>query len=915
MQDQRKTKAQLLSELSELRHSAESYRLLFQRSPVGVFHYDPQLCITDCSERLVAILQSRRERLIGLDLTTLKDQRVLPALRQAIQGQESVYEGHYRATTSSAEIWVSMLTAPLFDQRGQVTGGGGIVQDITERKRAEQVQAAIYRISEAAHVAQNLDELYRTIHAIIGELMPAQNFYIALYDAPTDLFSFLYHADELDKVWTPIKPGKSLTGYVLRTGQPLLATPPVFEQLVQSGHVELIGAPSVDWLGVPLKTQQETIGVMVVQTYTEAARLNQADMRVLEFVSTQAAMAIERKRAEIALRESETKYRTMFEASTDAIFLEALDGRVFDCNTSACKMLGYTKEELLKLTVADLVPEEIAAALSEVISQELTTGGVFVEAANKRKNGQVFPVEVSTQITAIKGEPRVIAYVRDITGRKRAEQELQAERDFAQQVMNAMGQGLTVTNAEGRFEFVNPAFAQMLGHTPEELSGKRPSDLTLPEDHAILAESRALRSEGKTTIYETRLRRADGSSVPALITGTPRWRQGRVEGAIAVVTDLTERKQAEIAQRESEAMLKSIFRAAPTGIGLVSNRVILAVNDRICEMVDRSREELLGQSARVLYPTDEDFEYVGREKYAQIRERGTGTVETRWQRRDGAIMDVLLSSTPFDPDNLAAGITFTALDITERKRVEEEIRRLNAELEQRVAERTAQLEAANKEMEAFSYSVSHDLRAPLRSIDGFGRALLQDYAGCLDEPGQHYLHRIRAATLQMSQLIDDLLKLSRLTRSEICRGPVDLSALAQTIAVELQATRPERQVEWSIAPGLVVNADAHLMRIILANLLGNAHKFTAKHSTARIEFGMIEQEGQPVYFVRDDGAGFDMTYADKLFGAFQRLHSADEFEGTGIGLATVQRIVHRHGGRVWAEGAVEQGATVYFTLP
>ncbi len=791
MQDQRKTKAQLLSELSELRHSAESYRLLFQRSPVGVFHYDPQLCITDCNERFVAILQSRRERLIGLDLTTLKDQRVLPALRQAIQGQEGIYDGHYRATTSSAEIWVSMLTAPLFDQRGQVTGGGGIVQDLTERKRAEQVQAAIYRISEAAHVAQNLDELFSLLHSIIGELMPARNFYIALYDASTDLVRFPYFADEFDVAPPPRKSGRGLTGYVLRTGQPLLLTPKVYEQLVKSGEVESIGTPPVDWLGVPLKTQQETIGVMAVQTYTEAARLNEADMRVLAFVSTQAAMAIERKRAEATLRESETKYRTMFEASTDAIFLETLDGRVLDCNTSACKMLGYTKRELLQLTIADLVPEEIAATLPDVITQEMTTGGILVKAANKRKDGQVFPVQVSTRVVSIEGEPRVLAYVRDITDRERAEAAL----------------------------------------------------------------------------------------------------------------------------RESEAMLKSIFRAAPTGIGLVSNRVLLAVNDRICEMVGRSREELLGQSARVLYPTDQDFEYVGREKYAQIRERGTGAVETRWQHRDGAIMDVLLSSTPLDPDNLAAGVTFTALDITERKRAEEEIRRLNAQLEQRVAERTAQLQAANQELEAFAYSVSHDLRAPLRSIDGFGRALLQDCAGSLDDQGQHYLQRIRAATLQMSQLIDDLLKLSRVTRSEMRREPVDLSALAQAIAAELQAAQPERQIEWSIAPGLVVNADANLMRILLANLLGNAHKFTAQHPTARIEFGAVQPASQPVYFVRDNGAGFDMAYADKLFGAFQRLHSANEFDGTGIGLATVQRIVHRHGGRVWAEGAVEQGAIVHFTLP
>ncbi|MDM9581671.1 MULTISPECIES: sensor histidine kinase [unclassified Nostoc] len=253
-------------------------------------------------------------------------------------------------------------------------------------------------------------------------------------------------------------------------------------------------------------------------------------------------------------------------------------------------------------------------------------------------------------------------------------------------------------------------------------------------------------------------------------------------------------------------------------------------------------------------------------------------------------------------------------EINERKKAESEILRLNVQLEQRVAERTAQLEATNKEMEAFSYSVSHDLRAPLRSIDGFSQALLEDYADKLDALGQNYLQRVRAATQRMAQLIDDLLNLSRLTRSEMRYEKVDLSALVEAIATELHKTQPERQVEFVIAPGLVANGDAHLLRIVLENLLGNAWKFTGKHQKARIEFGLLLQDNTDVYFVRDDGTGFDMAYVEKLFGAFQRLHAMTEFEGTGIGLATVQRIIHRHGGRVWAESAVEQGATFYFTL-
>lgn len=236
-------------------------------------------------------------------------------------------------------------------------------------------------------------------------------------------------------------------------------------------------------------------------------------------------------------------------------------------------------------------------------------------------------------------------------------------------------------------------------------------------------------------------------------------------------------------------------------------------------------------------------------------------------------------------------------------------------LEQKVLERTRQLEVANKELEAFSYSVSHDLLAPLRSINGFSQILLEEYCVQLDAQGQDCLHRVRQASQQMGHLINDMLKLSRVTRLDFSRTTVDLSVLARTIASELTAKEPRRQVQFIIAEGLNVEADPGLMRIVLENLLGNAWKFTSKHPTAKIEVDSVLQDGQTVYFVRDDGVGFDMAFANKLFGAFQRLHDAVAFEGTGIGLATVQRIIHRHEGRVWAESSLDHGATFYFTIP
>ncbi len=260
-------------------------------------------------------------------------------------------------------------------------------------------------------------------------------------------------------------------------------------------------------------------------------------------------------------------------------------------------------------------------------------------------------------------------------------------------------------------------------------------------------------------------------------------------------------------------------------------------------------------------------------------------------------------------------------DDTERRRVRNELRRLNVELERRAVDRTAELEVANRELlatnrelEAFCYSVSHDLRTPLRAVDGFSQALLLTYADRIDAQGQHYLRRIRAGTQRMGQLIDDLLKLSRVTRSEMRRERVDLTALAETVVAELREHEPGRTVSFTAQPGMTAECDPPLIRVVLENLLGNAWKFTANNPATVISFNQNEIAGQPAFVVRDDGAGFDMAFAGKLFGAFQRLHSDREFKGTGIGLATVQRVVHRHGGTVWAEGSVGHGAAFSFTL-
>lgn len=378
--------------------------------------------------------------------------------------------------------------------------------------------------------------------------------------------------------------------------------------------------------------------------------------------------------------------------------------------------------------------------------------------------------------------------------------------------------------------------------------------------------------------------------------------------------EITERKLSEALLRESEER----FRLLVLGIrdyaifGLDAEGRVAGWNTGAERIKGFKAGEIIGKPISTFY-TPED---IAQNKPEQLLKAAIdhGSVEDEgWRvRKDGSRFwaNVVVTALRDDSGQLQ-GFAKITRDITEQKSAE----KMLEEREAALRDRTVQLEATNRELEAFSYSVSHDLRAPLRAIDGFGLALEEDSAGRLDDHGKRHLARIRDATQRMGQLIDSLLALSRLSRAELNREEVSLSVLTQNILDDLRRSEPGREFEMAIQPGLTARGDSRLLRVALDNLLGNAWKFTRKKSRSRVEFGVTEQDGQRAFFVRDNGAGFDMTYQNKLFVAFQRLHPKSEFEGTGIGLATVQRIIHRHGGRVWAEGAPDRGAIFYFTLP
>jgi PAS domain S-box-containing protein len=944
-----------------LRASESKFKAVFENAPIGISLLDTERKLFEANFTLERITRITKDGLLAGAYRGRKylrpDGTEMPpsefASARAINENQPVHDVETGIVTEDGQVvWTQVSAAPLGRPAGRVVV---ITQDITERKRAEEA------LRESEERFRSLYEnatigLYRTTPG--GQILMANPTLVRMLGYPS--FEELARHNLEEKNFEP--------GYPRQ----------FFLQRVESEGVIIgLESAWKRRDGLPIYVRESARAIRdaegrtryydgTVEDITERKRAEErtkhlnAVLRAIRNVNQLIVREKDRDRllqgACDSLIETRGYYNTWIalvdesgalvaaaEAGLGESFLPLVEqlkrGEPTYCTRGALAQVDV-------LTIASPVSTCTDCPLSSGYGDR---GGMAVRLEHAGEVYGLLTVSAPAELVADKEERALFEEVaRDIAiavhsieleeKRKRAEEALRESEHLSRMIADNIPALVSYIDQDRCYRFVNQRYAENFGKPVADMVGKMYRNVVGEAYYLATLSNVNAAFSGQCISYETTI------DLPGIGT---RWlmvsympdvdEQSNVKGIFVVGYDITERKQAEeeirrfnkeleqrvvertaqlqaanqqleneIAERrraeeavrQSEERFRCLSEAAFEAIVIHEGGVLLSANDQYSEMFGYEPKELLGKQVLPLTVAPEAIESMRKE----ITTGGVGPYESIGLRKDGTKFPMEIRVREMEYGGRKVRVA-AIMDITERKRAEESLQ-----------QRTAQLETANEELEAFAYSVSHDLRAPLRGIDGWSLALLEDCYDQLDEPARQYLDRVRSEAQRMGLLIDDLLQLSRVTRAEVQTSAVDLTALAQTVVARLRATQPERQVEVVIQPGLMVQGDARLLAIVLTNLLDNAWKFTGTRRLARIEFGQTEAEGHPAFFMRDNGVGFDMTYAQKLFGVFQRLHKASEFPGTGIGLATVQRIVHRHGGRVWAEAHVDQGATFYFTL-
>ena len=629
----------------------------------------------------------------------------------------------------------------------------------------------------------------------------------------------------------------------------------------------------------------------------------------------------ERQKAEEALRENLTLFRVITDSVPACMAYVDRNCRYQFVNRQYEQYLKVSAESMIGRDIVENLGEEYLSRVQPFVDQALAGRRADFEIAAPVRwgeGGHYISVTYIPDIAANGNVAGFFTFLQDVTEKKKATEALEAIEVRFRQMLEDLQLIAVILDEEGNISFCNRHTLELTGWELRDVQGRNWFDYFIPPEWSFIKKQYLdMFSNGDFSFplhFVNPIKTRAGEQLTIEWKSTfPRDINGKVIGVASIGNDITLKQRIEESLRESEKKYRLLFDNNPMPMWVydLDTLAFLEVNEAAVRHYGYSRRRFLAMTIKDIRPPEEIPKL--RKQVSSLPPGISKSGVWRHRKRDGTIIMVEVTSHSIEFAGRSAKLVL-ANDISDRIQAEQEVCLLQAELEHRVSQRTSQLEASNRELEGFCYSVSHDLRAPLTRLEGFSQALLEDNAGQLDDQGKHYAERICNASRQLRQLIDALLDLSQLTRSKIVLQEMDLSKLAWQIAEDLQRQQQERQVKFIIALNVLVTGDPRLLRVVLENLMGNAWKFTSRHVSGVIEFGVAEKNGEKAYFIRDNGAGFDMNYASKLFQPFQRLHSHEEFAGTGIGLATVQRIIQRHGGRIWAEGEVEKGAVFYFTL-
>jgi PAS domain S-box-containing protein len=649
---------------------------------------------------------------------------------------------------------------------------------------------------------------------------------------------------------------------------------------------------------------------------------NQLSVKAYQNVQ-QARFIAEQIQSKEALVKSEEQLKGITQNIPGVVFqiTMLLNGEVVVnyASDNSLRYIGLENENLSGLFnrfINGIIEEDRKTLIASIKTAAQTLSRMEWEGKYIKPDGDIAIIRAISQARKLKNEIVFDGIILDITAQKSAEEQVEKLAALHQTVLNTVSVGLIFVK-ERRMEWANNTFLEMFGYEMSEVYNLDTSVLYAHEDDFNMVGDVAYSRfySNQPFIAEVLAKRKDGSEFWISLIGNAIDHKKPNLGSIWMLRDISESKKSEKELFEKNAKLNSIFKAAPVAIGVTIDNILQEANDVFYEMTGYEHENINDKNLRMIYQSQDAFSHALEKNHVLKQGEQTNNIETKWIRKDGSKIDILLRLVPLDASDFLKGVIFSALDITERKKAEDEIIKLNLELEERVLERTDKLQIANRDLETFAYSISHDLRAPIRHIDGFVKLMFSK----IPEPSGtiiDYFNKIKASSERMSSMIESLLSFSRLGRKELILSEVDLNIVVNEVIDEMMPDVGNRHMKWIIFPLPVIKCDKLLIKMVFENLISNAIKYTSrtKNPTIKIGFSLLDGNRVEIY-IKDNGAGFDMAYANKLFGVFQRLHTSEEFEGIGIGLANVRQIVEKHKGKVRAEGELNKGAVFYVTLP